>query len=161
MFLLWSEHNVNAKQISRLVFTVLKFCNLCYFPPTSLQALVTTVLLFGSVDLTVLDSLEWRAQTVLFFYVCLFHLAYYLPCPSMLSKIVMTPFFPFSEGWIIFGFLYICVCVYVCVCMYIYIFFFTHCSSNGHLTCFHTLAIVNYNEYGNTAISSKSWVPFP
>ena len=36
-----------------------------------------------------------------------------------------------------------CVCVCVCVCMYIHHIFFIHSSVNGHLGCFHVLAIVN------------------
>ena len=39
----------------------------------------------------------------------------------------------------------ICVCICVCVCVYIYIqhIIFIHSSVNGHLGCFHVLAIVN------------------
>ena len=48
-----------------------------------------------------------------------------------------------------------CVCMYVCVCVCIYIYrererererhhiFFIHSSADGHLGCFHVLAIVN------------------
>ena len=35
---------------------------------------------------------------------------------------------------------YVCVCVCVCVCVF---FFFIHSSVDGHLGCFHILAIVN------------------
>ena len=37
----------------------------------------------------------------------------------------------------------VCVCVSVCLCVYVYHIFFTHSSVNGHLGCFHILAIVN------------------
>ena len=38
-----------------------------------------------------------------------------------------------------------CSIIYVCVCVYIYIYriIFIHSSVNGHLGCFHVLAIVN------------------
>ena len=44
-----------------------------------------------------------------------------------------------------FHYIYMCVCVCVCVCVYIYIYhiFFIHSSIDGHLGCFHVLAIVN------------------
>ena len=39
-------------------------------------------------------------------------------------------------------FLRVCVCVCVCV-IYTYIASYVHSSANGHLGCFHVLAIVN------------------
>ena len=36
-----------------------------------------------------------------------------------------------------------CIRVCVCVCMYIYRIFFIRSSVDGHLGCFHVLAIVN------------------
>ena len=36
-----------------------------------------------------------------------------------------------------------CVYMYVCVCVYTHHFFFIHLSADGHLGCFHSLAIVN------------------
>ena len=40
-----------------------------------------------------------------------------------------------------------CMCMYVCVCIYIYTHkhhvFLIHSSVNGHLVCFHVLAVVN------------------
>ena len=36
-----------------------------------------------------------------------------------------------------------CVCVWVCVCVCLYHIFFIHSSVDGHLGCFHVLAIVN------------------
>ena len=38
------------------------------------------------------------------------------------------------------------LCVCVCVCMYVYTYiyiFFVHSSTDGHLDCFHVLAIIN------------------
>ena len=37
----------------------------------------------------------------------------------------------------------LCLCVYVCVFIYVYHIFFIHSSVDGHLSCFHILAIVN------------------
>ena len=39
----------------------------------------------------------------------------------------------------------VCVCVYMCVyvCIYIHHIFLIHSSVDGHLGCFHVLAIVN------------------
>ena len=44
-------------------------------------------------------------------------------------------------GWEVFH--CACVCVCVCVCVYTYHIFFIHSSVDGHLGCFHTLAILN------------------
>ena len=42
-------------------------------------------------------------------------------------------------------YIYMCIYMYVCVhmCIYIYHIFFIHSSVDGHLGCFHALAIVN------------------
>ena len=37
----------------------------------------------------------------------------------------------------------LCACVHVCVCVCIHYIFFIHSSVDGHLGCFHVLAIVN------------------
>ena len=43
--------------------------------------------------------------------------------------------------------MFLCVCVYVCVCVCVcvcvYHIFFIHSSADGHLGCFHVLAVVN------------------
>ena len=44
-------------------------------------------------------------------------------------------------GWVIFHCISVCVCVCVCVCVYHIIFI--HSFLDGHLGCFHVLAIVN------------------
>ena len=45
----------------------------------------------------------------------------------------------FFYDWVVLC-VYLCVCVYVCVCVY---HIFIHSSVDGHLGCFHVLAIVN------------------
>ena len=46
----------------------------------------------------------------------------------------------FFHGWVVFH----CVgCVCVCVCVCVSHSFFIHSSVDGHLGCFHVLAIVN------------------
>ena len=35
------------------------------------------------------------------------------------------------------------MCVCVCVCVFVCVYFFIHSSVDGHLGCFHVLAIVN------------------
>ena len=55
------------------------------------------------------------------------------------------------------------MCVCVSICIYIYHIFFIHSSVNGHLGCFHVLAIVNnalcchFKETGG--VPSSSLIP--
>ena len=46
-----------------------------------------------------------------------------------------------SDGMFLFYDEFYSICVCMCVCVYMYIFI--HSSVNGHLGCFHVLAIVN------------------
>ena len=49
----------------------------------------------------------------------------------------------------VYTYMCICICIYMCVyiciymCVYIHHIFFIHSSINGHLGCFHILAIIN------------------
>ena len=48
------------------------------------------------------------------------------------------------NGWTIFHWnIYRCVCIYIYIYIYIYHIFFIHSSTDGYLSCFHVLAIVN------------------
>jgi len=71
----------------------------------------------------------------------LFYSVQYPLGPPMLLK--MARFILFC-GWVMFHCVCVYVCVFVCVCIYIYIYHvFIHSSTDGHLDCFHVLAVVN------------------
>ena len=48
-----------------------------------------------------------------------------------------------------------CVCLCVCVCVCVYHIFFIHSPADGHLGCFHVLAVVN-----SAAMNLGMHVPF-
>ena len=43
----------------------------------------------------------------------------------------------------LYVYIYVCVCVCVCVCVYTHHISFIQSSVDGHLGCFHVLAIIN------------------
>ena len=47
----------------------------------------------------------------------------------------------FSYGWVIFHYIYLYICIYIY--LYTYHVFFILSSVNGHLGCFHVLAVLN------------------
>ena len=55
--------------------------------------------------------------------------------------LLQMSFFHSFYGCEIFHFVRVCVCVCVCVC--VYHIFLIHSSDDGHVGCFHILALVN------------------
>ena len=59
------------------------------------------------------------------------------------SMVLQMALFPSFYGWVIFHFVCVCVCEYIYIYTHTHHIFFIHSSVNGHLACFHDLAIVN------------------
>ena len=64
---------------------------------------------------------------------------------------------PFCD-WVVFHCVCVCVCVYVCV--YTHHIFFIHSSLDGHLGCFHVLAVANSAAMNNGVCISFWTVQF-